>query len=73
MKLLTESILSMKQVVVEVLGGVVQDVYADEGIRVVVVDWDNLEEGEECCAGVYPPCGLDMMPEETEEQVRKAE
>ena len=36
----------MSNIVVEVLGGVVQNVYCDgpEKIQVVVVDWDNAAE-----------------------------
>ena len=37
---------SPKRVVVEVSGGVVQQIYADNGVVCRVLDWDNLKGGE---------------------------
>lgn len=57
----------MKTVVIEVLGGVVQDVYAEEGTRIVIVDWDESNEnGADECAGEIKPHPLRAMPEAAE-------
>jgi hypothetical protein len=34
------------QVVIEVSGGVVQAVYAEDGTQVILVDWDNIKAGD---------------------------
>jgi hypothetical protein len=49
-------------VIVEVSGGVVQEVYSDTA-RVILVDWDNIREGDE--AGEYPVASLAAVPAET--------
>jgi hypothetical protein len=59
------------RVVVEVSGGVVQAVYAAEGTQVLVVDWDDISEGDGCPAVVSPDAYRDM-PESTKEMVKVA-
>lgn len=62
--------MAIKTIVVEVSGGVVQEAYADEGIRVLLVNWDEHEEDPtRTCAGELKTFPLEMMPEETEVQV----
>ncbi len=57
----------MKTVVIEVSGGVVQDVYADDDIRVVLVDWDEREDNSAAnCVGELHPHPARAMPEEAE-------
>jgi len=34
------------EVVIEVSGGVVQAVYTNRDIKVILVDWDNIEQGD---------------------------
>lgn len=61
----------MKTVVIEISGGVVQEVYADDDTRVIVVDWDDHESApHECCAGEMKPFPLSCMPSETEREVQ---
>jgi hypothetical protein len=58
----------MKTVVIEVLGGVVQEVYADEEIRVILVDWDErMYDQAADCVGELRPHPLSVMPEEAEQ------
>jgi len=61
----------MKTIVIEVQGGVVQEVYTDEEIRVVLVDWDEQDETPDACASHFTPTSLALMPDETEEQVER--
>ena len=62
--------MAMKTVVIEASGGVVQEVYADEGIRVLLVNWDEREDDpSKNCAGELKPFPSEKMPEETNEQV----
>jgi hypothetical protein len=66
-----KGMLPMKTVVIEISGGVVQEVYADEDIRTIVVDWDDQEgDAKQSCAAELKPHSLDAMPEETEQQVK---
>ncbi|MDQ2867899.1 MAG: hypothetical protein M3R59_05735 [Verrucomicrobiota bacterium] len=53
----------MKTVVVEVSGGVVQEIYADsQDARIVVIDWDNSENP--ASAGFeFPPQPMTEMTE----------
>lgn len=37
--------MSKPRIIIEVLGGVVQSVYADEPVEVQVLDWDNVQGG----------------------------
>ena len=53
-------------IVIEVLGGVIHEVYSDDPeTKVVVVDWDNEEpKGEGVVAGDYPTTPLsDAAPD----------
>lgn len=57
-------------VVIDVNGGNVQAVYADLPLKTVLVDWDNIKEGDR--AGVFAYNLLDEMPDETRDQVELA-
>ena len=61
----------MINLVVEVRGGVIQQVYADTAVKVVIVDWDEVEESSHgsYIAAFLP---LEKMPAETSEQVLQA-
>lgn len=63
----------MKNLVIEVHGGVVQEIYSDvEDIRVIVVDWDNYDKSlSESCAGEMNKWPLSHMPAELEEQIHR--
>jgi len=58
----------MTDVIVEVRGGVVVEVYSkDHRTRVAVVDWDDVEEGGIPAGVALRQCGTyEMMPEETQ-------
>ena len=57
----------MNTIVIEVSGGVVQEVYAKEGTRVVLVNWDEKdEENSEYFVGTLNPLPLTVMPDEAE-------
>lgn len=60
----------MKTIVIEVSGGVVQDVYADDGTRVILVDWDE-QEGADASkvASEIKPWALQSMPEIAEKLI----
>lgn len=55
----------MDDIVVEVRGGVVVEIYSDlPNLRFVLVDWDNINAGDHpSCWGV--PAALSAMPEDT--------
>jgi hypothetical protein len=57
----------VKTVVVEVSGGVVQQVYSDtKAIRVIKIDWDAGESpGDECSGGDLFVQRMSMLPPET--------
>ncbi len=57
----------MLTVIVEVSGGVIQEVYSDiEGLRVIKVDWDVGESpGDEVEAGNLFVQRMSILPEET--------
>lgn len=62
----------MHKVVIEVRGGVIQDVYTDPETQVIVVDWDDFESGELNCASEFASFPIAAMPSETEDQVQRA-
>ena len=41
-------------VIVEVSGGVVQAVYCDCNVKVIIADWDNAEVGDDLCHESMP-------------------
>lgn len=51
----------MQTVVVEVRGGVVQAVFGNEEVRVVLVDWDDAEAGG-AYAREFPTAALADVP-----------
>lgn len=55
--------ISKSRVVIEVDGGVVINVSTDLDIEVILVDWDNINDGDE--AEVYGTSSLDSLHEET--------
>ena len=57
----------MQTIIIEVRGGVVQEVYSNAAdLQVVLVDWDNGESpGEKYDGGVVPKRSLDDLPNET--------
>ncbi len=60
----------MNNVVVEVRGGVVQEVYAEEGTQIVLVDWEEYEENKSTFSAVeIKPLPLNLMPEEAEKLI----
>lgn len=62
----------MSDIVVEVRGGVVVDIDSDSpAVRLVLVDWDNIHEGDDSfCWG---PCTrLRIMPNDTRAQYSAA-
>ena len=64
----------MNDVVIELRGGVLVEVYCDDpSSRFVIVDWDRVEETKPMKIGVeLTPCRLTEMPEETRIQLRTA-
>ncbi len=57
----------MQTLIIEVRGGVVQEVYTDaENLRIVLVDWDDGEvPGEPCECGDFATRPIGELPEET--------
>jgi hypothetical protein len=57
----------MKTLVIEVSGGVVQEVYTDdEQVRVILVDWDAGESpGDKFTGGPFPTTSLSKAPSDT--------
>ena len=57
----------MNTLIIEVSGGVVQDVYTNaENLRVVLVDWDAGESpGEQFAGGKFPVQALSKLPRRT--------
>ena len=55
----------MNDIVVEVRGGIVVEIYSDlPDLRFVLMDWDNIHDGDHpFCWG--DPAPLSAMPEET--------
>jgi hypothetical protein len=49
------------KIIIEVNGGVVQEVYCDDpAVAVVLVDWDNKD-----CPARFPTTPIGQMPDET--------
>ena len=61
----------MNTLIIEVSGGVVQEVYTNaENLRVVLVDWDAGESpGEEFTGGKFPVASLAKLPPETSDAI----
>jgi hypothetical protein len=61
----------MQTIIIEVSGGVVQEVYGDvEGLRVVLLDWDAGESpGDTFCGGPMLLLPTAVMPDETRHAV----
>ena len=57
----------MQTIIIEVRGGVVQEVYSDASdLRVVLVDWDKDEsQGDNCEGGTFSHKSFDDLPIET--------
>ena len=57
----------MRTVIIEVRGGVVQEVYTDaEELRVILVDWDAGERpGDKCSGGDFSTQPIANLPGET--------
>lgn len=54
----------MKNLIIEVRGGVVAEVYSDEkDLNVILIDWDNVDEGDE--PGQIPLQQLSHLHHET--------
>jgi hypothetical protein len=62
----------MHDVIVEARGGVIVEVYSSlPTIRVCVLDWDDIHEGDDpACWG--SPTAIDEMPHDTREQYLRA-
>ncbi|MCX6349307.1 MAG: hypothetical protein NTV79_07400 [Candidatus Aureabacteria bacterium] len=56
----------MADIVIEVRGGVVVEVYSKKaGLRALIVDWDSFEVGDDgICAGAQACASYETMPEE---------
>jgi len=61
----------MNTLIIEVSGGVVQEVYTNaENLRVVLVDWDAGDSpGEEFAGGKFPTASLSQLRQETSDAV----
>ena len=57
----------MKTLIVEVSGGVVQEVYTDaKNLDVILVDWDAGESpGDNFAGGKLRPCTISQIPNDT--------
>ena len=57
----------MRTIIIEVRGGVVQEVYSDaENLRAILVDWDAGDDpGERCSGGSFAIQPIGKLPEET--------
>jgi len=65
----------MNDIVVEVRGGVVVEVYTSvRGARVLIVDWDDLEGADqsEVAAAVHAHCEISQLPADTRECYQRA-
>jgi hypothetical protein len=66
----------MSDVIVEIRGGVLIEIYGnDSNVRVIVIDWDKLQDGEVGGnAGFkWGPCQpLSSLPADTREQYQRA-
>ena len=62
---------TMNTLIIEVSGGVVQEVYTNaENLRVVLVDWDAGDSpGEEFAGGKFPTASLSQLRQETSDAV----
>lgn len=61
----------MAKIIIEVRGGIVQEVYTDCNAEIILVDWDNIE-GSDCDgkgAEYLSGLGLKRMPDETAKEV----
>lgn len=62
----------MRTLVIEVSGGVVQQVYCDDPLRVVKVDWDAGESpGDACVSGELVVQPFVTLPSDTRQGVGK--
>jgi hypothetical protein len=48
------------KIVIEVGGGLVTNVYADTGVEIVIVDWDNIDAGDDPPEKLQFPDGTDV-------------
>jgi hypothetical protein len=62
----------MRTVIIEVSGGVVQEVYCDGELRVIKIDWDAGESpGDACDVGELPVQPFAAFPSETHQALSK--
>lgn len=56
----------MTEIFVEVRGGVLVESYSNKANVIVrIIDWDNINAGDESVARIIPCLPLDQMPAET--------
>lgn len=60
-----------QMLVIEVRGGVVQEVYTDEELRVCLIDWDDGSLYEPVIARRFPTARLAEMPDDTAREFDK--
>lgn len=61
----------MADVVIEVRGGTVVDVYTDiQGARFILVDWDLREDQKGSVGCEYPTSSLDDLPRDTQQEYK---
>ena len=58
----------MNRILIEVRGGVVQEVYATPKVEVAIVDWDNVEGAR---VGMWQSADESDIPEETAATIAK--
>jgi hypothetical protein len=62
----------IRKVVIEVNGGVVQEVYSnDPAITVVLVDWDSIRDGGKSAAVLHIAPFIPALPDDTRREVEK--
>jgi hypothetical protein len=58
----------MRTVIIEVSGGVVQEVYSNDAVRVIKIDWDAGESpGDAYEVGEFPAQSFAAFPSDTRE------
>jgi hypothetical protein len=61
----------MQTVVIEISGGVVQQVYCDHGLQVIQIDWDAGDSpGDACEIGEIPVQSFATFPSDTRKAVQ---
>ena len=63
----------MNRIVITVRGGVVQDIVCDKDANIILLDWDNIREGDFSDIDITSPYGIRVGGKKVDKELKDAE